>query len=255
MARAAGGGGPVTDDEIERREVAVLLGVVVATGMIDAACLLHLGVFTAYLTGSFILFGAHLVGLPGSPVPSAIAIGGFVVGSFVGSRLIRRTCPRHRLLGDILLLEAAVVAAAAVLAAVLHVGEQRSAFDLVSPDTGAAAHATIGVLALAMGCQMSVMRAARVPDIAMAAGTGVTYRLVADTPLAGGTPQRTLRRLGVVVALIAGAAAGAGLARWEPWAAWAAAAAVVLLAAVLAYLTLPRDVDEWATTHARHPPE
>jgi uncharacterized membrane protein YoaK (UPF0700 family) len=243
----------VTDDEVERREVAVLLVVVAATGMIDAACLLHLGVFTAYLTGSFILFGAHLVGLPGSPLPSAIAIAGFVVGSFVGGRLIRRTCPRHRLLGDILVLEALVVLAGAVIAAAFHVGDEQGAIDLVRPDTGTGAHATIGVLALAMGCQMSVMRAARVPDIAMAAGTGVLYRLAADTPWAGGTPQRTLRRLGVVLALIGGAAAGAGLARWEPWTAWAAAGGVVLFAAVLAYLTLPRDIDEWATSHARRP--
>ena len=59
----------------------------------DGRCLLHLGVFTAYLTASRILLGAHLVGIPGSPVPSAVAVVAFVTGAVVGDARVngRRT--------------------------------------------------------------------------------------------------------------------------------------------------------------------
>ena len=59
-------------DDSEQVKVQAFLLVILATGVIDAACLLHLGVFTAYVTGSFILFGAHLVGIPGSPWPNGL---------------------------------------------------------------------------------------------------------------------------------------------------------------------------------------
>jgi uncharacterized membrane protein YoaK (UPF0700 family) len=218
-------------DALERRHLAVLLVVVVATGIVDAASLLHLDVFTAYITGSFILFGAHLAGIPGSPLPSAAAVGSFVAGALVGARLVHRRVARHRQLGDVLVLVAALVAVAAVVAAVAGI-----------VDAGGR-YATTAVLGMAMGCQLAVIRAAGVRDVAMAAGTVVTYSLVAGTRLAGGTRERTARRVAVVVALVVGAAAGAGVARWQPWAAWALAGVVIAGGAATAYVVLPREVE------------
>ena len=57
-----------------------MLLLVLATGAMDAACLLHLGVFTAYITASLILAGANLVDSPGSPWPGLVAVAGFIVG-------------------------------------------------------------------------------------------------------------------------------------------------------------------------------
>ena len=56
-----------------------MLLLVLATGAMDAACLLHLGVFTAYITASLILAGANLVDSPGSPWPGLVAVAGFIV--------------------------------------------------------------------------------------------------------------------------------------------------------------------------------
>ena len=61
-----------------------MLLLVLATGAMDAACLLHLGVFTAYITASLILAGANLVDTPGSPWPGLVAVAGFIVGAIVG---------------------------------------------------------------------------------------------------------------------------------------------------------------------------
>jgi uncharacterized membrane protein YoaK (UPF0700 family) len=210
------------DAERDRALVPILLLVVLATGMIDAACLLHLGVFTAYLTGSLILFGAHLVGASGSPLPSAVAVGSFVVGAAIGARLLRAAAPDRRPVAAVLGLVAAVVLAGAIAAAVLGIDEHPG--DLV----------TIALLALAMGAQIAVVRHAAVPDLVMAAATVTIFNLVSDSPVGGGTPVRAGRRVGLLAALVAGAAAGAAIARWQSAAAWSAAAAVIAAAAVLA---------------------
>jgi hypothetical protein len=79
------------------------------------------------------------------------------------------------------------------------------------------------------------------PDLLMAAGTVVLFNLLSDTKAAGGTPTRTGRRLGVIAALVVGAAIGAGVARWQPWAAWTVSAAILAVAAAVTYLQFPRD--------------
>ena len=217
-------------DAAERRHITVLLLLVLATGVVDAACLLHLGVFTAYITGSLIVFAGQLVGADSSAWPSTTAIAAFLVGAFAGARLVRREAPTHRLFAGNLVLVAAVVTAGTLVAAVVGI------------DDDAGRYATIALLAVAMGLQLAVIRRAGMADIALPAATLVTFNLVADSPAAGGTPHNTGRRLGVVGALLGGALLGAGVARWEPWAAWAVAALVVSAAAAVAYASLPRSI-------------
>ncbi len=215
-------------DDTERHRVVVMLVVVFATGVIDAACLLHLGVFTAYITGSLILFGAHLTGVPGSPLPNACAVLSFMIGAFAGARVLRRDPVGRSELVVPLGLEAVLVLVAAVVAGTMGIDIDPKSYTLVGT------YLTIAILALAMGVQLAAMRHANVPDLVFAAATVAMFNLVADSPLAAGTPTRTGRRVALIGMLLGGAVLGAGLARWQPWLAWAAAALVLAVAAVLA---------------------
>jgi uncharacterized membrane protein YoaK (UPF0700 family) len=221
---------PTPDVDAERRHVVVLLLAVLATGIIDAVCLLHLGVFTAYITGSLIVFAGQFVGAATSAWPSTIAILGFVAGAVVGARVVNRAAPTHLLFTGGLLLVAALVAAGAVAAAVTGL------------DDDAGTYTTIGVLAFSMGIQLALIRRAGIADIALPAATLVTFNLIADSRAGGGTPERTWRRVGMVASLLVGALLGAGVAQWEPWAAWSVAALVVAVAALVAYNLLPRTI-------------
>jgi uncharacterized membrane protein YoaK (UPF0700 family) len=215
----AGAGG---ESEVhERRLVPILLLVMAATGIIDAACLLHLGVFTAYLTGSLILFGAHLAGATGYLPNAAFAVVALLTGSVVGIVALRRARPSHHLSAMGLGVVAILVLSASAVAAT------------VGLDDDAGTLATISVLGFAMGIQLAVVRTVAVTDLALPALTLAVFNIIADTPLGGARPQRTGRRAGLVATLVGGAAVGAGIARWQPPAAWAAAAAVIAVAAVL----------------------
>lgn len=212
----------------EHHHVVVMLVVVFATGVIDAACLLHLGVFTAYITGSLILFGAHLTGTPGSPLPNACAVVAFITGAFAGARVLRRDPVGRSELVAPLVIDAVLVLVAAAAAGTLGIDSDPGAYSQLGT------YVTIGILALAMGVQLAAMRHANVPDLIFAAATVAMFNLVADSPLASGTPKRTGRRLALIGALVGGAILGSAIARWQPWLAWAAAGVILAVAAVLA---------------------
>jgi uncharacterized membrane protein YoaK (UPF0700 family) len=199
---------------------------VLATGAMDAACLLHLGVFTAYITASLILAGAQLVEPSGSAVPGLVAVGGFVVGAVAGSWLTRRLAQRHHRISALLLIDAALIGAGAVVAA--WVG--------ISADDGK--YAVIALLAIAMGCQTAAIRLVHVREIPLAAATLATFGLVVGLTGEAGDRDAWRTRAAVVVAILVGAIAGAALARWEPWIAWATAAAFVAAVAALAHRSL-----------------
>ena len=219
----------MSDEADDRGALTVVLVVVLATGMVDAASLLHLGVFTAYMTGSLVLFGAHLVGTPGSPWPSAGALAAFVGGLVVGALLVRRTAGRHRLVGDVLVLVALVVAVAAGLAAWRGV------------DSDGGRYLVTAVLAVGMGSLIAAVHTLRVPEVPMAAGTLATFGVITGLLGDPDASHQLRRRVAVIVALVVGAMVGAALARWEPWGAWAMAAVVIAVAATAAYRLLPRE--------------
>ena len=78
------------------------------------------------------------------------------------------------------------------------------------------------------------IRLVHVPEIPIAAATLVTFGVVVGLTGEHGDRTSLLRRAGVVVAILVGAVAGAGLACWEPWIAWAATAVLVTGVAGLA---------------------
>ncbi len=79
------------------------------------------------------------------------------------------------------------------------------------------------------------IRLVHVPEIPIAAATLATFGVVGAPTGEHGDRTSLLRRAGVVLAILVGAIAGAGLARWEPWIAWAAIAALVTGVAGLAH--------------------
>jgi uncharacterized membrane protein YoaK (UPF0700 family) len=219
---------PGTDDHAvppadNRASSRVVLLLVLATGAMDAACLLHLGVFTAYITASLVLAGANLVDTPGWPVPGLVAVVGFVAGAVAGGWLTRREVHRHRVARTVLLVDAACIAAGAVVAAWEGI------------DTRESRYVVIALLAIAMGCQTAAIRFVHVPEIPIAAATLATFGVVVGLTGEHGDRTAFLRRLGVVLAIVIGAILGAALARWEPWIAWATMAAFVAGIAVLAH--------------------
>ena len=126
-----------------------------------------------------------------------VALAGFVLGGVGGGRLVRRRHPPPRLVGEVLLASAALVALAA-------------AVDAIPLDLDRHL-AVIAVLAFAMGLQTSATRHAGVTDMAMPAATMILHGLAHDSHLAGGRAERVWRRGGVLTGLLAGAAVDAAL--------------------------------------------
>jgi uncharacterized membrane protein YoaK (UPF0700 family) len=210
---------PVNDDAAKSRVVLLL---VLATGAMDAVCLIHLGVFTAYVTASLIIAGANLVDHPGSPWPGLTAVAGFVVGAILAGWLTRREGGRHQLVSQVLVVEAVVIGIGAAVAA-------------VSGVDGDARYVVIALLGLAMGIQTDAIRFIHVPEVPLAAATLATVGFVVGITGEHGERRALVTRAAVIVAILVGAVAGAALARWDPWIAWAATAVLVAAVGVLAH--------------------
>jgi hypothetical protein len=179
----------------------------------------------AYVTGTILLFGAHLVGIGNAPpFGSAVAIVSFLAGAILGGRLVRRHRAAPRILTDLLVINIALLLVAAVIA-----GSGKIATDQLRQ------YLIIALLSIALGGQISGARHLNLQDLVTPLATGIVHGLAHDSWFAGGNFLLVYRRVGVVVALLAGAAAGAGLAALQLWTALLLAAGLVALAAVLAY--------------------
>jgi uncharacterized membrane protein YoaK (UPF0700 family) len=97
----------------------------------------------------------------------------------------------------------------------------------VLPFAGDGRFATIALLAAALGVQNSTVRHLGAPDLTTTVLTLTLTGLTADSALAAGPGAKPRRRLGSVAAMLAGAAAGAGILQWSPTAVIAIAAALV----------------------------
>jgi uncharacterized membrane protein YoaK (UPF0700 family) len=210
-----------------RRTVAALLTLTVVTGLVDAVSYLRLGhVFVANMTGNVVFLGFSVDPHSGlSALASLIAIAGFVGGALAGGRAAHRLAAANpgRWLTAALAAEAVVLG---VVAALTGIG--------VLPFTGHGDLVTIAVLAAALGVQNSTIRHLGVADLTTTVLTLTITGLAADSALVGGPGAKPHRRLGSIVAMLAGAAAGAGILQWSATAAIAIAAALVAAVTVLA---------------------
>lgn len=211
---------------IGRRETVVALLILTSvTGLVDAVSYLKLGhVFVANMTGNVVFLGFSVDPRSGlSPVSSLIAIAGFVAGAIAGGRLIARLAVHPRAWLTVAFgIEALLLALVALLTAIR-----------VLPFAGPASYLTIVVLAIALGVQNSTVRHFGVPDLTTTVLSLTLTGLSADSKVAGGPGSKAPRRLGSILCMLAGAAAGAGLVTVSPSVAIGLAAALTALSAVM----------------------
>jgi uncharacterized membrane protein YoaK (UPF0700 family) len=204
MSEQSGTGTKTADDPEARglRLVAVLLGLTVVSGLIDAVSYLGLEhVFTANMTGNVVVLGFAAAGAPGFSVPHTLtSLASFVVGAIAGGRVAvrlgggsRRTWARLTLAAEAVLLGVSAVVAFA------------------APGATATVYTLIAVTAFAMGLRNATVRKLGVPDLTTTVLTMTLTGLAADSRAGGGPATRSPRRTASVIAMVAGAALGAWL--------------------------------------------
>jgi uncharacterized membrane protein YoaK (UPF0700 family) len=104
--------------------------------------------------------------------------------------------PRH--IASALGIEVSLIAVAAVLAVAVDVRPNELSGDVV-----------IALLAFAMGVRNATVRRLGVPDLTTTVLTMTLTGLAADSPPAGGSGEGSARRIAAVLAMFAGALAGA----------------------------------------------
>ncbi|MFF9313474.1 YoaK family protein [Streptomyces sp. NPDC014748] len=205
-ARPGGGrpdDGRATDPESRGlRLVAVLLGLTVVSGMIDAVSYLGLGhVFTANMTGNVVVLGFAAVGAPGFSIPhTATSLACFLVGALAGGRVAARYggVSRRAWARVTLAAEAVLVGASAVIA-------------YAAPGAAATVYALIALTAFAMGLRNATVRKLGVADLTTTVLTMTLTGLASDSRAAGGPGHRSGRRVAAVLAMLVGAVLGAWL--------------------------------------------
>lgn len=175
------------------------------TGVVDAAGYIGLHkVFVANMTGNVVFIGLGLAGTADLPVVrSLLALAGFVAGALLAGRYQRGLDPQDRIPRRTLQLCIAVAALLGGLTVAV----------AVRTYSGWGLEIATAVFAVAMGMQAAAARRLAVTDVSTVVITSTLVSLAADSRLAGGTMTRQLRRLGAVLAMLAGACAGALLLR------------------------------------------
>ncbi|HEV7584276.1 MAG TPA: YoaK family protein [Solirubrobacteraceae bacterium] len=178
-----------------------LLVLTFTTGVVDAVSYLGLGhVFTANMTGNIVFLGFGIAGSGGLPVVAPlVSLGAFLLGAGAGGVLAARLARHHpRHLASALAIEVSLICVAILVAAIVDVHP-----------AGVSADVMIAVLALAMGVRNATVRRIAVPDMTTTVLTMTLTGLAADSPLFGGSGSGTTRRTASVLAMLAGALAGA----------------------------------------------
>jgi len=204
-----------------------------AAGAVDALSFLRLGdVFTANMTGNTVLLGIAVGERQGArALHSVAALAGFALGVLAGAVISGRPerseesgWPRR-------------VVLTLGIELVLLVGFSIGWMVAAGEPTADAQYGLIAAAALAMGMQSGAVGQVALPGVATTYVTGLLTSLVTHAAVGGASGGSLLRRGVVLVALLAGAAAGAGLVVWAPRSApWIS---VVLVAAVVAAAARP----------------
>ena len=176
---------------------ALLLGLALVTGVVDAFSVLSLGrVFVANMTGNVVFVGFAVAGAHGFSLAASLsALGGFLVGAAGGGKLATHTNGhRGELLRD-------AVAAEVVLA-----GAGLIVYALTEPSPMTKA-IVAALVASAMGAQNAAVRQLAVPDVA----TNVLTTTLTSLAVGFGKtpPALTIRRALPVACLFTGGLVGA----------------------------------------------
>lgn len=179
--------------------MAALLVLTLVSGLVDAVSYLGLGrVFTANMTGNVVVLGFAAAGAAGFSATATItSLGAFLAGAVVAGRLAGRSRDPRRLLVVTLTVEAVLVGTAALVS-----------FLAQTTASGWARFTVIAILGLAMDMRNAAVRRLGVADLSTTVLTQTLTGLATDSSLAGGTNPRGPRRVGAVLAMLAGAVAG-----------------------------------------------
>jgi uncharacterized membrane protein YoaK (UPF0700 family) len=215
-----------------RWEVGAFLGLTAATGLIDAVSYLKLGhTFVANMTGNVVFLGFAVA--PGSGFrfgPPVVAVLGFVLGSLLGGRAARFLEARpRRWLGIVFGAQAALLLLCGLL---VGIGVLRQA--------GGTSYVLILLLAACFGLQNATVRHVAPKDMTTTVLTLTLTGLAADSVLGNGRAAKPYRRIGSILAMLAGAAVGALLLRSTTGWVIALAGAVVAVAAGI-FVLAPAD--------------
>ena len=241
--RSAPGWGPLPE---------MLLTLTLVTGLVDAISILALGrVFVANMTGNVVFAGFAVVGAPGFSLGASLfALAGFLIGAYGGGFVTSRAGHDRALhiraatgaefgLLAVALVVAGGSAGAAATSGLLDLPKGAAAFGAGVTDVLAL------VLAIAMGIQNSAARTLAVPDLTTTVLTMTLTGIGADSPSGHRGHVMLIRRVLVVVVMLAGGALGAWLVLnvgvVVPLALAAGLLAIVAAAAVLA----SRKSAEW----------
>jgi uncharacterized membrane protein YoaK (UPF0700 family) len=199
----------------------LLLVLTATSGVVDAVSILGLGrVFVANMTGNIVFIAFAIAAVPGfSLAASVAALGGFLLGAFIGGVMVD-AFSKHRglLLRNACGLECVLVAVALVVTLT------------ADDDKGRAAKVAVAALcAVAMGIQNTAARRLAVPDLTTTVLTMTLTGIAADVRRSG--LATITRRVLAVLTMFAGAAVGALLVMHTRLA-WALALALFLLAVV-----------------------
>ncbi len=209
---------------VERKDQRIITAVMMVTtamGALDAITLVHLKVFTGYMTATLILAAVHLFSTHSLLLPGLTAIASYSGGALLGGFLVRRGHSRRRTMADILLTVGVLVTLAAwTWALQLEVSY----------------YATLVILAWSMGLQTSATRHAQVADLAVPAATGLLHGLAHDNPLVGGSTKAVWRRGMAIGCLFGGAILGTLAARLSVPLAMAMAGLTTAAVGLLLYL-------------------
>jgi len=207
------------------------------TGLVDAVSFLSLGrVFTANMTGNVVLLGFATARVPGLSVTlSLTALVSFLAGAVLGGRIMARanTDSHFRVAAQAFLLEVIVLTIAS-LCAIGYKG------DVIEPAVQPLA--LIALTALAMGTRNAAVRKLAIPDLTTTVLTLTLTGIAADSSLAHGNNVRLARRIGAVVAMLAGAALGAVVVRYSIASTLGLAAAISALCNAALYRSLRNPV-------------
>src|SRR4029077_13015313 len=187
----------------------ILLGMTAVTGMVDAVSFLALGhVFTANTTGNIVFLGFAIGGAAGLSVSgSLMALICFAVGALLGGWMTRKMIPQdpRATLARGLVIETIFF----FLAAAVSIG-----FTAPYEDHKLKISLVIALTAVAMGLRNSVVRKLAIPDLTTTVLTLTIAGFAADSSFAGGDNPRWQRRGAAILAILAGAIAGASLLRY-----------------------------------------
>jgi len=211
----------------------VLFGLAAVTGVVDAVCYLALGhVFTANMTGNIVLLGFAVAGVQSLSVGrSLMALGAFLLGAVLGVRVARAMRPvSHHWPAVAFGSEGALLVVAAIVA-------RRVSDEATAVST--AVYLVIVLTGLAMGIRNATIRRLGEREVNTTVLTMTLIGIASDSVLAGGNNQGVVRRVGFVMSVLAGAAAGAVLLRYSASLPLGIAGAASTVCAVAAYLGMP----------------